>query len=284
VLEHRWLLSQPVDRAHEVCWATLRAMSEDRPEGERDSFSLRVQQELPSLYRYAISIVGDRERAEDLVSDTMLRAIERRDQYRGEFSLRTWLHSILYHLAIDRARHGVHEVSVDRVEADWRDDRYAVDPALVVERAQPAAALRDALSELPEGYRSVVVLHDAEGCSSGEVARVLDISLSATKQRLRRGRMMLVSVLAHGSERYVPDQEEMLGCWEARRLVSAYLDGELDVSTCARLEAHLGHCATCPPLYQALVGATSSLGELHDDDSFVPPATAERIRSRLASQ
>lgn len=259
-------------------------MSEDGFGGEHDSFSLRVQQEVPSLYRYAISIVGDRERAEDLLSDTVLRAIERRDQYRGESSLRTWLHSILYHLAIDHARHRAHEVSVDRVEADWRDDRYTVDPALVVERAQSAAVLRDALRELPEGYRSVLVLHDAEGWPSAEVARVLDISLSAAKQRLRRGRMMLVSALAQGGERYVPDQDEMLGCWEVRRLVSAYLDGELDASACTRLEAHLGHCATCPPLYQALVGVTSSLGELHDADSVIPPATAERIRSRLASQ
>lgn len=120
-------------------------MSGDVVAAEDESFPLLVNQEVPGLYRYAVSIVGDRERAEDLVSETVLRALERRGQYRGDSSLRTWLHSILYHLAIDHARHGAHEVSVDQVEADWRDDRYTVDPAAVVERAQSAAALREVL-------------------------------------------------------------------------------------------------------------------------------------------
>jgi len=114
---------------------------------------------------------------------------------------------------------------------------------------------------------------------------VFGVSLAATKQRLRRARMMLVSALARGGERYVPGQQELLGCWQARRLVSSYLDGELDDLASANLEAHLERCATCPPLYRALVGATSSLGGLRDlEDSAIPSEVADRIGARLARE
>jgi RNA polymerase sigma-70 factor (ECF subfamily) len=248
-------------------------------EAEAD-FSTLVAAELPGLYRYAVSIVGDRAEAEDLIGDTVLRALERREQYRAEASLRTWLHRILYHLAIDRGRRAGREVSVEEVESSWRDADYSVDPAVVVERAQSAEALREALVHLPSAHRSVLVLHDAEGWPVSEVAEVLGISLPAAKQRLRRGRMMLVSSLARGEERRMANQGVPLSCWEARKSVSAYLDGELASGERTALETHLGRCATCPPLYQALVGATASLGALHDPDSVVPAEVAGRVRAR----
>jgi len=73
-------------------------------------------------------------------------------------------------------------VSVAEVEDLWRDDSYSVDPSVAVERAQSAEFARDALVHLPQGYRSVAVLHDGEGWPSSEIAHILDISLSAAKQ------------------------------------------------------------------------------------------------------
>jgi RNA polymerase sigma-70 factor (ECF subfamily) len=243
-------------------------------------FGALVAAEAPSLFRYALSIAGDRAQAEDLVSDTVVRALERRHQYRAEASARTWLHQILYHLSIDRARHAAHEVSAEKVEALWRDNAYGVDPALVVERAESAAELRDALVHVPHHYRSVVVLHDAEGWPTSEIAELLGISRAATKQRLRRGRMMLVSSLARGEERRTANRGVTLSCWEARRRVSAYLDGELTSAERTALEAHLAECATCPSLYQALAAVTASVGALHDPASVIPPELAERLRAR----
>lgn len=244
-------------------------------------FGILVAAEIPGLYRYAHSITADGAEAEDLVGETVVRALERQGQYRGEASLRTWLHQILYHLAIDRARHHAHELSVGEVEARWRDDSYSVDADAIMEQAESLDQVRDALVHLPTSYRSVVVLHDAEGWSTSEIATVLDVSLPAAKQRLRRGRMMLVSALAHGAQRKAANEGVPLSCWDARRHVSGYLDGELEPAQREVLEAHLAACATCPPLYQALVGATASLGALHDPDSVIPPAVAARIRERI---
>ena len=92
---------------------------------------------------------------------------------------------------------------------------------------------------------------------------------------------MLVSALSHRDERRAANAGVPLGCWEAREQVSGYIDGELEPPERRALEAHLAGCATCPPLYQALVGVTASLGSLHDPDTVVPPALAERVRRHL---
>jgi RNA polymerase sigma-70 factor (ECF subfamily) len=250
-------------------------------EGQRGDFAGAVAAELAGLYRYARSITASQAEAEDLVGDAVVRALERAGQYRGDASLRTWLHQILYHLAVDRARRVSRELSVEDVEARWRDDAYSVDAQAILERAETAGELRDALIHLPAHYRSAVVLHDAEGFAASEVAAVLGISLPAAKQRIRRGRMMLVSALSQQGQRQAANAGVPLGCWEARERVSGYIDGELGPPARAALEAHLAGCATCPPLYQALVGAATSLGNLHDPDSVIPVALAERVRGHL---
>src|SRR5579875_589371 len=243
-------------------------MVSDAATGRRGhDFASSVAAELPGLYRYARSITANEAEAEDLVGETVVRALERASQYRGEASVRTWMHRALYHLAVDRARHASHELSVDAHE--------------VLERAESADELRDAIVHLPHHYRSAVVLHDAEGWPAAEVATVLGISLPAAKQRIRRGRMALVSALAQQAQRRAANKGVPLTCWEARRMVSSYIDGELGAPRRAALEAHLAKCATCPPLYQALVGVKASLGHLHDPDSVIPAALAERARRHL---
>jgi RNA polymerase sigma-70 factor (ECF subfamily) len=134
-------------------------------------------------------------------------------------------------------------------------------------------------------YRAAVVLHDAEGLTVAEIADIAEISLPAAKQRLRRGRMMLVSALARGSERQEVLTGVPLRCWDARSQVSDYLDGLLEPLEARRVEQHLEGCPTCPPLYASLVGATDALartrGTWRDPNDVVPAEQAERILAQL---
>jgi RNA polymerase sigma-70 factor (ECF subfamily) len=246
---------------------------------------------VPGLLRYARTLVRDEHRAEDLVQDTMVRAIERGDTFRGDATVGTWLRRILHNLAVDDARRRREVASGDllggaddagaAVEAKWADDAYTVDTATVVERAETRAELEDALARLPVIYRSAVVLHDAEGLTSEEVADIHRIGLPAAKQRLRRGRMMLVSSLAAGAERREALKGVPMRCWDARAQVSDYLDGELAAPQRRLLEQHLTACPTCPPLYAGLVGAHTAMGALQDPDTVVPPSLADRIAVML---
>ncbi len=236
------------------------------------------------LYRVAHRLSGDPHRAADLVQDTLIRAIEKAHQHRGDHGLLPWLRRILHNLAIDRARRSVKEDLVEDVEARWSADDYTVDPAVVAERAATREELQDALVRLPFIYRAAVLLHDAEGLTVSDIADMTGVSLPAAKQRLRRGRMMLVSALATGHERRLQHRGVPMPCWDARQHVSDYLDGVLDHGTAHMVEAHLATCPTCPPLYQALVAAHREVTDLGDSDAVVPPDLARRIQEWLANQ
>ena len=252
----------------------------DGGEGLEDNdFEALVARTAPGLYRFALSLTGAPSDAEDLVQETFLRAFEKRETFRNEASPHTWMHRILHHLAIDRGRRSGREIPVSEVEDKWRDDAYTVDSAAVVERAETRAELLDALVRLPFIYRSAVVLHDVEGWTMKNVAEVQGLAPPAAKQRLRRGRMMLVTALAAGTERRAALRGVPLGCWDARRRVSDYLNGDLDREEAALVERHLESCPTCPPLYASLVGVQAQLGALRDPDTVVPPRLHDRIRA-----
>lgn len=235
-----------------------------------------------ALYRMALSITRDPHLAGDLVQDTFVRAMQRIDQVKEEGSLLSWMRRILHNLAIDRARRASHEVIVEDVEAHWREDEYTVDPAVVADRASTREELEDALVRIPFIYRVAVILHDVDGWKVREIAETQDISLPAAKQRLRRGRMALVTALAEGHERRKQLEGVPMRCWDARQHVSDYLDGHLEPETAEIVEGHLAVCPTCPPLYAALVDAHAALGTLRDSDAVIPPELEARIRTLLA--
>ncbi|MFZ5854365.1 MAG: sigma-70 family RNA polymerase sigma factor [Chloroflexota bacterium] len=253
-------------------------------EEEGDQFATALAAELPRLVHLAARLVRDPDEAEDCAQETIIGAWRRRDQLRNPAALAPWLRRSLVNRIIDRSRAHHDELDIDAVEADWRDDRYSVEPEQVLERAELVDELEDGLTRLPVIYRVPVILHDALGWTAAEIAQAMGAGLPATKQRLRRGRMMLVSALAEDEARRQASLAQPLRCWRARRQISAYLDDELDPATRAAVEGHLATCPTCPPLYASLVGVRASLGGLRDPDTVVEEAIAARIRVRLGEE
>jgi RNA polymerase sigma-70 factor (ECF subfamily) len=246
-----------------------------------EEFAATLMAELPRLVHLATRLVRDAAQAEDCAQETILSAWRRRDQLHDPRAISAWLRRSLVNRIIDRSRAHHAELDIEAVEADWHDDAYTVAPERVLERAELRDELEDALARLPVVYRIAVVLHDALGWTGPEIAAATSAGLPATKQRIRRGRMMLVSALAEDDARRRASESQPLRCWRARRHVSAYLDGELDPETRSAVEAHLETCPTCPPLYASLVGVRATLGGLRDPDSVVSDRIAARIRDRL---
>lgn len=247
----------------------------------------RLQSALPGLLTYARLLTRDEDTAMDLVQDTVVRALERGGSFRGEASLATWLHRVLYHRFVDLIRQRREVPTADEAvraltESAWRSDEYTVDAAVVVERAAHAQELREALSRLPVSNRAAVVWHDALGYSATEVADLQGVGLAAAKARIRRGRAMLVSLLDAGTAALPRHPGVPLRCWDARSRVGDYLDGDLGPAERQVLERHLHSCPTCPALYAGLVGVRDRLGRLRDPDSVVPPELAHRVRAAMA--
>jgi len=256
--------------------------SPTRPSLDADGFGAALAAELPRLARLALHLTRDAGTAEELAQEAALRAWSRRRQLRAGAPVGPWLNRILVNLVIDRSRVHHDELSVTDIEERWHDDDYTVDPEQVLERAELRDEIEDALVRLPAGYRTVVVLHDAVGWPVPAVAETLRIGLPAAKQRLRRGRMMLVSALAEGDPKRAASLAQPVHCWQARRHISAYLDDELAPATQAAVESHLAVCPTCPPLYASLVGVRSQMSGLRDPDSVVPGEIAARIADRMS--
>lgn len=253
-------------------------------ESEADAFAARLAAELPRLVGLATRLLSDPDIAEDCAQETIVGAWRRRDQLRDAAALPAWLRRSLVNRIVDRSRRRHDEIDIDAVEADWKDDAYSVQPELILERAELRDELEDALARLPVIYRLPVVLHDALGWAAAEVAQSMDVGLPAAKQRLRRGRMMLVSALASSDGRREASLAQPIRCWQARRHVSSYIDGELDDATKSMVEGHLAGCPTCPPLYTSLAGIHATMSDLRDSDGVVEEALARRIRERLDAE
>jgi len=160
----------------------------------RAEFEREALLHLDALYSFALKLSRARDDAEDLVSDTMLRALERWEQYRLGTNIRAWLFTILYHLFVSRKRR------IDAREVLAPDDADGAAAFEPVGESDPEGTFYDsfideqvvaAIRALPEEYRSAVMLSDVQGMRYAEVATALGVPEGTVKSRLFRGRRIL---------------------------------------------------------------------------------------------
>jgi RNA polymerase sigma-70 factor (ECF subfamily) len=155
---------------------------------ERDLYEAHVDRVYRLVYRFA----GDADLARDVTQDTFIRAFERLSDFRGESRFATWLHSIAVSVALNRLR----EVKRRRArEVDLEEGREVAGTA---RDAEPdlKGRLAEAIDDLPEGYRTVFVMHDVEGYTHEEIGAVLGVEVGTSKAQLSRARAKLRVALA----------------------------------------------------------------------------------------
>jgi RNA polymerase sigma-70 factor (ECF subfamily) len=174
--------------------------------GEEAAFEQVVRLYGGRLLAVARRIVGTEEDARDAVQDAFLNAFRSLDRFEGNAKLSTWLHRIVVNAALMklRTRKRKPEQSIETMLPSFLDDGHheerfkswdePVDT--LMERAETRELVRKQIDALPEGYRTVLVLRDIEGLDTEETAKVLGLSVNATKIRLHRARQALRSLLA----------------------------------------------------------------------------------------
>jgi RNA polymerase sigma-70 factor (ECF subfamily) len=170
---------------------------------------------LDALYGFALKLARARDDAEDLVSDTVLRAFERWEQYRLGTNIRAWLFTILYHLFVSRKRRiDAREVADGDGESGWstRDAIGEADPEGRFYDSFLDDEIVRAIDSLPDEYRTAVVLSDIQELRYAEIAQILDIPEGTVKSRLFRGRRLL--------QRKLRDYAETMGYVKAFALAS----------------------------------------------------------------
>lgn len=164
--------------------------------GDRDAFGELVRIHQNEVYTLAVRLVRDPDQASDVAQDSFVRAWRAMPNFRGDAKFSTWMHRITVNTAwTHRAkRNRVKVDSIDVLQNDPESD--SLDPVRAAESASIAPMISRALLELSDSVRAVVVLKDVYGWSHVEVADHLDISVTAAKVRLHRGRKELRSKLA----------------------------------------------------------------------------------------
>jgi RNA polymerase sigma-70 factor, ECF subfamily len=174
--------------------------------GEEAAFEQVVRLYGGRLLAVARRIVGTEEDARDAVQDAFLNAFRSLDRFEGNAKLSTWLHRIVVNAALMklRTRKRKPEQSIETMLPSFLDDghheerfRSWDEPVdTLMERAETRELVRKQIDALPDGYRTVLVLRDIEGLDTEETAKVLGLSVNATKIRLHRARQALRSLLA----------------------------------------------------------------------------------------
>jgi RNA polymerase sigma-70 factor (ECF subfamily) len=149
------------------------------PERVVSAFSQRVQAAIPALRRYARALTRDVEIADDLVQDTLVRALRSEHLFQGE-EVRSWLYTIMTNLNRNRRRALARRPVLMPIE----DDNIAGTP----ESPAGARDIERALASLGEDQRSALLLVTLEGLSYRETAEIQGVAIGTVMSRLARAR------------------------------------------------------------------------------------------------
>jgi RNA polymerase sigma-70 factor (ECF subfamily) len=163
--------------------------------GDRDAFGELVRIHQHEVYTLAVRLVRDREMAADVTQEALVRAWRAMPKFRGDAKFTTWLHRITVNTAWTHRtrRNKVRTEPIDLLPSDPPSS--AIDPIRAGESAAAGPRIEEALQALSGSVRAVVVLKDIYDWSHAEIAEHLDITVTAAKVRLHRGRKDLRHML-----------------------------------------------------------------------------------------
>jgi RNA polymerase sigma-70 factor (ECF subfamily) len=191
-------------------WASALSWGRDEAElvtelqsGSETAFDWLVNHYHGPVYNLILGMLGDTADAADAAQEVFLKAFKGIQSFRQGSSLKTWLYRIAIREALNSRRwfkrHLQKNVSID---AETEEGYAAIDledlsatPFDQLAAQEIQAAVQGALQQVPEVFRSAVILRDLEGLSYEEVAEVLDVSVGTVKSRILRGRRALKEIL-----------------------------------------------------------------------------------------
>jgi RNA polymerase sigma-70 factor, ECF subfamily len=166
--------------------------------GSEEAYAWLIGQFHQPIYGLIYRIVNDPSDAADTTQDVFLKVFRGMQHFHGASSLKTWIYRIALHEAANRRRwwfrHKAHETPIDPVVAgdEFSGEERLMDPGESpfekFAHGEVRVAVEQALQQVPEPYRTALILRDLEEMSYEEIAEVLSISLGTVKSRITRGR------------------------------------------------------------------------------------------------
>jgi RNA polymerase sigma-70 factor (ECF subfamily) len=187
-----------LERAHQL--ADQRALIERARRGDASAHRALYDTHVERIYRLTYRLTGVEHLAREVTQDTFVRAFASIDGFRGDSAFGTWLHTIAVSLSLNelrrRKRERARNVSLDEALAVGKSMPYS-DPLL-------REKVMEAVNDLPEGCRTVFMMHDADGYTHQEIAAALGVTEGTSKAQLARARGKLRVALAQFAEEWKP--------------------------------------------------------------------------------
>lgn len=158
------------------------------PRAERELYEAHVDR----VYRLAYRLTGEDALAQDCTQETFVRAFNGLRDFRGDAKLSTWLHRIAVSVTLNALR----KVTRIRQRETGLEDVTMMDGGIRATDPDLKARLARAIDALPEGYRTVFVMHDVEGYTHEEIGAALGVQDGTSKAQLSRARAKLRAALA----------------------------------------------------------------------------------------
>ena len=169
--------------------------------GNAVSFQLLVERYQDRLFGLARHYTRSAVEVEDIVQDAFLKAYRRLSSFQQQSSFYTWLYRIATNTILDwmkrRGRSPVQTVEDPETIAPQPSGNTLVRPDARIEQEEIARITREVLDELPEIFRTVLVMREFEDLSYQEIADVLEISIGTVESRLFRARARFKAKLLH---------------------------------------------------------------------------------------
>jgi RNA polymerase sigma-70 factor, ECF subfamily len=191
-------------------WASALSWGQDETElvtelraGSETAFDWVVTHYHAPVYSLILGMLGDTSDAADASQEVFLKAFKGIRSFRQGSSLKTWLYRIAIREALNHRRwfkrHLQKNVSIDAEPEQGATaieiEDFSATPFDQLATHEIQLAVQGALQQVPEVFRSAVILRDLEGLSYEEVAEVLDCSVGTVKSRILRGRRALKEIL-----------------------------------------------------------------------------------------
>ena len=180
-------------------------------QGAVEAYNLLVERYKDPLTNYIFRFLGDMRETEDLLQETFLRVFRNRHSYRRIAKFSTWLYTIAGNLARSEYRKrkrrrvtSLQSVNRDAEEYEVEIPDETFSPDTHTDSAIQDHYIQEALSQIPEDFREVVVLRDVQQLTYEEIAEITGLPMGTVKSRINRGRTKLQQLL---KDVYVPESD-----------------------------------------------------------------------------
>ena len=174
-------------------------------DGDISAYNQIVYRYKDRLLNFIYRFLNDLDRSEDLVQDTLLKLYTHKDSYREIAKFSTWLYTIAANLARTELRKLKRRKTFSVTELSHEDREFIIsstdaDPSDEHLSKNLEKKVQQALLELPDDFKTIIILRDIQELSYGEISKIVELPLGTVKSRINRGRVKLQQLLKKKGE------------------------------------------------------------------------------------